>query len=209
MTVIDISRRIESSAAVYPGDESLGTSSVCTIGEEGAPCNITSLTGWTTHFLTHVDAPRHFLDDGPTLDEIELGRFTCGAVVVEVDATVDAVTKHDIPDSIEGKAVLFKTRNSQADPSTFDESHVYLDASAVEALVERRPNLVGIDYLSVDRFGDEEYPAHRGLLGANILILEGLDLTLASRGIDYTLIALPLRIVGADGSPTRAALLRE
>jgi arylformamidase len=206
MDVFDISRRIEPTAAVYPGDDPLGTATVCAIGEEDAPCNITALNGWTTHFLTHVDAPRHFLADGATLDEIPLERFTSEAVIVNVDS--DSVTKEDVPENITDKAVLFKTRNSSVDPSKFDEQHVYIDASAVEVLVERRPNLVGIDYLSVDRFGDEEYPAHRGLLSADVLILEGLDLSNVEADSGYTLVALPLRIIGADGSPTRAVLLR-
>lgn len=67
-------------------------------------------------------------------------------------------------------------------------------------------NLVGIDYLSIDRYGDEDYPAHRALLEANVLILEGADLADVAPG-PYTLVALPLKIAGADGSPVRAILL--
>lgn len=203
MKVIDISRVIEPAAAVYPGDDPLEAAPVCEIGSE-APCNITGLVGWTTHFLTHVDPPRHFFPAGQTLDEIPLERFIGAARVVHVEG--DAVTAEDLPTDLRaGANVLIKTRNSSTDPHAFDEAHVYLDVSAVEALVTARVNLVGFDYLSVDRFGDEDYPAHRGLLAADILVLEGLDLSAVQPG-EYRLLAMPLRIKGGDGSPVRAVL---
>ncbi len=201
----DISRRISPDAAVYPGDDPLGFSTVCVIGDE-APCNITGLSGWTTHFLTHLDPPRHFVPGGASLDEIPLARFVGPAIVVDVSG--DVVTMANVPEGIQGKSVLFKTRNSNQDPAIFDENHVYIDKSAADLLVERAPNLVGIDYLSVDRFGDEEYPAHRGLLGHNILVLEGLDLSGVTPGL-YRLVALPLKIKEGDGSPARAILIEE
>ncbi|MFI5558529.1 cyclase family protein [Amycolatopsis japonica] len=200
----DISRQISPDAAVYPGDDPLGMSAVCEIGPE-APCNITSLSGWTTHFLTHLDAPRHFLADGATLDEIDLSRLITPAVIVDVDGP--AITSDHIPADIEGKAVLFRTRNSTTDPTVFDENHVYVEKSAINPLVAGGANLIGIDYLSVDKYGDEEYPAHRGLLSNGILIIEGLNLTRVDASDTYTLVALPLKIKGADGSPVRAVLI--
>lgn len=204
MTVpIDISRSIAPDAAVYPGDDPLGVSALCSIGPD-APCNVTALHGWTTHFLTHVDPPRHFVANGDTLEDIVLARFMGDAIVVEVDGP--EVSREDVPESVDGINVLFKTANSHLDPTVFHEDHVYISLEAVEALIEGRPNLVGIDYLSVDRFGDEDYPAHKGLLGAGILLLEGLDLADCRPG-RYTLAAFPLKISQGDGSPVRAVLL--
>jgi arylformamidase len=203
-THIDISRTIADSVAVYKGDDPLTTTLVCDVGEE-APCRITSLGGWTTHFLTHIDSPRHFLQDGMTLDQFDLSRFLLDAVVVDVQG--DSVEEQDVPNEVEGKALLFKTRNSGLDPAVFHEDHAYVSAAATAAVVRAGASLVGFDYLSVDRFGDEDYPAHRGLLGAEILILEGLDLTGVAPG-SYSLSCLPLKLQTADGSPVRAVLTR-
>ena len=78
--------------------------------------------------------------------------------------------------------------------------------AAAAAAVERGVNLVGIDYLSVDRYGDGTYPAHRTLLRSGVLILEGIDLAHVAPG-RYVLFALPLKIAAGDGSPVRAVLL--
>jgi arylformamidase len=209
MRLIDISRPIASGAVVYPGDPPLEVERLCTAGED-SPCTISRLGGWTTHVLTHVDAPLHFVPGGATLDDTPLDRFVGEALVVEVEG--DAVLPEHLPAGADllGVAVLFKTRNSVVPggpgATGFREDHVYVSAAAASVAVARRVNLVGIDYLSVDRYGDEAYPAHHILLGNGVLILEGLDLVGVGPG-RYTLVALPLRIAGADGSPVRAALI--
>lgn len=202
--LIDISRTISDRTTVYDGDEAPILGQLCSIGPE-APCNMQTLENWTTHLLTHVDVPRHFIPHGATLDKVALDRFLCPALVVDVAG--DAVTEHDVPDRpLSGWAVLFRTRNSQlAETAAFDPVHVYVDGPAAQRLVDASVNLVGIDYFSVDRFGDEEYPVHRTLLAAGVLILEGITLQDVVPG-EYRLSALPLRIDGADGSPVRAIL---
>lgn len=203
--IIDISRTISPAALVYPGDAPLGLEKLCQI-DSNCPCNITQLT-WTTHFLTHVDPPLHFIEGGASLDEVPLHRFSGDALVIEVYG--DAVQAGDIPLEPEarGRNLLFKTRNSKdRDPRIFDERHVYISSEAAKVAVARGVNLIGIDYISVDRFGDETYPAHQTLLGNGVLILEGLDLTDATPSL-YTLIALPLKIAAGDGSPVRAILI--
>ena len=205
MTLYDVSRTITNNAIVYPGDDAISMTSLCEVSP-GCPCNMTTLGGWSTHILTHVDPPRHFFADGATLDDVPLDRFLGETVVVNVEG--DVVTSEHVPDAsvIAGRNLVFKTRNSSAPSDTFDESHVYLDASGATAAVEAGVNLVGIDYIGIDRFGDEKYPAHRTLLGANVLILEGLDLADIEPG-EYSLMALPLRIAEGDGSPVRAVLI--
>jgi len=203
--LVDISREIASDAIVYPGDPPLAVNKLCQI-EPGCPCNISQVS-WTTHFLTHVDPPLHFIEGGASLDEVPLHRFSGDALVVGVVG--DVVLPEHVPQEAEvkGQNLLFKTRNSQVtDSQTFDENHVYISAEAAEVLVARGANLVGIDYLSVDRFGDEAYPAHRTFLGNGVLILEGLDLSRATPG-RYTLMAFPLKIAKGDGSPVRAVLI--
>ncbi|MBS0273916.1 MAG: cyclase family protein [Proteobacteria bacterium] len=208
MRVLDISRRISPRSVVLPGDAPLSVEPICDVAP-GCPCRITALTGWTTHFLTHVDAPRHFFSDGATLDAIELDRFVCEALVVELaegDDFVDVRHVQNLPD-LENTAVLFRSRNSRiSTDAPFHEGHVYLSGPAAKLLIRKHANLVGVDYLSVDRFGDEEFPAHRALLGNNVLVLEGLNLSSVRAG-RYRLSALPLKIQDADGSPVRAVLV--
>ncbi len=205
MSVLDISRAISPSSVVFPGDEPLGAAAVCDISP-GCPCRITTLSGWSTHFLTHVDAPRHFYLNGVTLDAIPLGRFICEAQVVEIEG--DFVAAHHIErlSDLRNTAILFKTKNSKIKTDApFFEQHAFVSAEAAELLVKKRANLVGIDYLSIDRFGDDIYPAHKTFLGNNVLVLEGLDLSPISQG-SYHLAAVPLKIKDADGSPVRAIL---
>ena len=201
--IIDISRRITADALVYPGDPALEMSSLCEI-DSSSPCKVTKL-GWTTHFLTHLDLPSHFIAGGHTLDDISLERFVSDALVIEVNG--DVITTGHIPVNIRGKSLLYKTRNSLgvADKN-FDHKHVYMNADAARTAVERGANLIGIDYISIDKAGDESYPVHYVLLGSDVLILEGLDLSNVEEGA-YTLSALPLKIAGADGSPVRAVLM--
>jgi len=101
--------------------------------------------------------------------------------------------------------VLFKTRHSGPWTPEYDRNHVYLTPQTAALLVERGANLAGVDYLDVDRCGDSQYTVHRTLLGAGVLILEGLDLAGVPPG-RYRLAAFPLRIQDGDGSPVRAVL---
>jgi len=203
--IIDISRIISNEALVYPGDAPINLSPEYEIYQT-CSCRITKLENWTTHFLTHVDAPRHFDKNGATLDDIPLKRFMGKALIVEVN--VDAINA-DVIDQFEfpiGLNVLFKTRHSIPQQGlAFDKNHVFITSCGAKALVERGVNLVGIDYLSVDAYGDESYPAHRTLLGNNVLILENVNLSAVQPGL-YNLMALPLKIKGGDGSPVRAVL---
>ncbi len=205
--IIDISRSINNDALVYPGDDDISMSTLCEI-EGGCPCKITKLDGWTSHFLTHVDAPRHFFLEGKTLDDIELGRFMGSTKVVKFDANIiDAnfIKQVELGDC---KNLLIKTRHSKGFvKGQFDENHVYISKDGAEEIVKREINLVGIDYLSVDKYGDEDYPAHRTLLGNEVIILEATNLEFADEG-EYQLYALPLKIFEGDGSPVRAVLIK-
>lgn len=200
---IDISRTISGDAPVYPGDPAPRLERLQAIAR-GDPVNLLGLHG-TAHLLTHLDLPRHFSDAGAAAAEIPVERCIGPALVIEVEGP--AVLPEHVPDHAAGLNLLFRTRHSRAwDPRVYDTSHVYISPEAARAIAARGANLAGIDYLDVDRHGDPDYPAHRTLLSAGVLILEGLDLAGAAPG-RYTLIALPLKIAGGDGSPVRAVLL--
>lgn len=106
--------------------------------------------------------------------------------------------------------VLARTTNSgwSRAHTAFDESYVAYDTSAATWCVEQGIALVGIDYLSIEPFDADtrDYPVHRTLLAAGVVVLESVDLMGVAPGA-YDLIALPLPIPGSDGAPTRALLI--
>ena len=203
---IDISIPIHAEMTVYPGDNSLRRSWVRRI-RDGERVNLSALT-LGSHTGTHVDAPFHFKDDGIRLDQVPLQVFVGQARVVEISdpVSVKATALRDLG-LASAERVLFKTRNSQLwSEAEFREDFVYIESDAAQYLVDLGMRLVGIDYLSVDRYGDGSSPAHNTLLGNGVVIAEGLDLSAADQGT-YTLVCLPLKIPGADGAPARAVLL--
>jgi arylformamidase len=161
------------------------------------------------HCGTHVDAPSHVLRDGASVGDLPLEAFL-GPVLV-VDATGRSVVDAALIEAAvpAGTArVLFRTDNSATAAMRrpeFDAGFVGLSVEAAAALA-RRPELllVGNDYLSIQPYGGDD-ETHRVLLRRGIAVLEGLDLTDVRPG-PYELVAPPLRIDGAEGSPVRALL---
>ncbi len=198
MEILDVSVPIREGMVTYPGDPVVRLERAASIAD-GSPVNLTRID-FGLHSGTHVDAPVHFIDGADGADSLRLDVLVGPCEVVEVpDLTRDSVAKS--PEGIE--RVLFKTPNSELWASDeFAADFALLDGDAARLLVERGVRLVGVDYLSV---GDEE--AHLALLEAGVVPVEGLDL----RGVEpgpYELVCLPLRVVGADGAPARAILIR-
>ena len=191
---------------IYEGNPGVELERVSSIAN-GAPANVSRLT-LGVHTGTHVDAPLHFIEGAPGAEGIPLEALFGPAVVV--DATrihSDSLGETelaglDIPEGAE--RVLLKTRNSElwARPE-FTRDFVRLDGSGARFVVARGIRTIGIDYLSI---GDRE--AHRELLGAGVVPVEGLDLREIEPGA-YTLVCLPLDIVGSDGGPARAVLIED
>ena len=199
MAMIDISVPIREGMVTYPGDPVVKLERVASIAE-GDFVNLTRID-FGLHSGTHVDAPFHFIDGADGIDRLPLEALIGPCEVVEApDLSRESVSR--MPEGT--TRVLFKTPNSKLwARDDFVEEFARLDGDAARLLVERRVRLVGVDYLSV---GDEE--AHHILLGAGVVPVEGLDL----RGVEpgrYDLICLPLRVVGADGGPARAVLIRD
>jgi arylformamidase len=149
------------------------------------------------------------LVDGVTVDELALDRLIGPAFVVDLPS-VAAVTARDLNCLAlppETERLLIRTRNSAlwaACVAEFDPDFVALTAGAAQWIVDRGIRLIGVDYLSVQRFGDPPL-THEILLRAGVLIIEGLDLSAVQPGTHH-LICLPLRILGAEGAPARAVL---
>lgn len=205
MKIYDVSVAISPSMPVYPGDPAVGVEQTSRIAA-GDVANVTRLN-LGAHTGTHVDAPRHFIENAMTVDQIPLNLLMGRARVVEVTATSIGPAELDEFDFNEDSRVLFKTRNSYlwGEQREFYKEFVHLTKEAAERLVEHGVKVVGIDYLSVEKFGFEVPDVHRTLLGNGTIIIEGLDLREVEPG-DYEMICLPMKIEGGDGAPARVVL---
>jgi len=202
---LDISRVISPQSVVYGGGKPLGLTPLCSV-EAGDAWSITQLD-WTTHFLPRRPAgPSHQgrRDFGPNSAGPFHRRNTHRRGVRRFRRRIPCPARNRRPQRpLQDPQFRYSAIPTNA---PFAPDYVYISAEAAHALVAAKVNLVGVDYLNVDRHGDHTNPAHRALLGNNILILEGLDLSRVAPG-RYQLIALPLRIANGDGSPVRAVLI--
>jgi arylformamidase len=204
MKVLDVSVPVRPGMIVYEGDPEVRLERVLAIAA-GELANVSRLD-CGVHTGTHVDAPVHFADGAPGVEALPLDAlvgpaFLVDATFVERDVDAEAIERLELPEGAE--RVLLKTRNSRLwELGEFTHDFVRLVGSGAQALVEGGVRLIGIDYLSI---GDED--AHRILLGAGVVPIEGLDLRRVELG-EYLLVAAPLKLVGSDGAPARVFLLR-
>jgi arylformamidase len=188
----------------YPGDPPFQLEPVQRLGE--APYNLSRMV-LTTHTGTHVDAPAHFLAGGATVDQLPLEILLGKARVVELPAR-ERIERADLEalDLRDDLRVLLKTRMSgQMLKAGYQEDHLYLTVDAAHYLAQAGLKLVGFDYLSIDRSTSTDFPAHHALLGAGVVVVEGLDLSEVEPG-EYDMACLPLRVGGGDAAPARVVL---
>lgn len=189
---IDISTPLREGLAVWPGDPPFELSSVLSIAR-GDACNLGAIS-MSCHAGTHIDAPRHYLDGAPSIEAAPLDALIGPARVIETSAPLTSSRIESLGIG-RGERILLKTGG---------RIEALMPESA-ERLARIGIALVGIDALSIGADDESGEAVHRALLGAGVWILEMLDLSNVSPG-EYELIALPLRIVGADGAPARAIL---
>jgi arylformamidase len=174
---------------------------------KGDVCTVSQVT-MGVHTGTHMDAPRHFVRDAATIDEMPLETTVGPARVIQIRSR-EAIGRKELEEYEfeSNERVLFKTANSDHlwNKDEFDEDFIFIDREAAEYLAERGVRLVGVDYLSVGGFRQDAVETHNALLGAGIWVIEGLDLSGVEPGL-YDLICLPLKLVGSDGAPARAIL---
>ena len=176
--------------------------------------NVTCISA-AVHAGTHVDAPCHFIPGGTSIDEIDLSSVSGPAVCWEVGRGADEViTPTDLeacrPQAEMGDAVFIRTGwdvHFAGDPVAYNP-HPYLSTQAAAWLVERRIKMVVLDVATPDmpeaiRPPGFEWPVHRLLLGAGVLIAEHLAHLELVAGRRFRAFALPIPIVGADGAPAR------
>jgi len=204
----DISRPIGTGIPVWPGDTPFAFSFVSRIAE-GASVNVGRIE-MSVHTGAHVDAPLHFDDAGADAATVPLEPYLGPCVVADVRPGARGICPEDLPaglDAAARRARRVLLRSYARRPTGFDEHMAHATPELADWLAERGVLLLGVDTDSMDAFESKDLPAHRRLARRGIAILEGIDLSAVEPG-EYDLVALPLRIQGADGSPVRAVLVR-
>jgi arylformamidase len=203
----DISVMLDEETVIYPGDTLFRREITGTLEDNSYALSRLTLSA---HFGTHIDMPSHFIKGGAAIEDFPASRFILPARVVEIRGGV-AVQPSDVENIgiRAGEAVLFKTRNSESGICAcgkFTKDYVYISSGAARICAESGAGIVGLDYVTIEEYGNEDFPAHRELLGRGVPVLEGIDL----RGVlpgEYVLICLPLKIRGCEASPVRAVLV--
>lgn len=209
MPIYDVTVPIFNELPTWPGDPAVEISDWRSL--PGGAANV-SMLNFGAHTATHVDAPAHFIENAGKVEDLDLEVLIGEADVVAVPEDVHAIDEAFVLDNCAPGAqrILFKTRNSAfwSEPHfEFHEDFTYLDLEAAQTLVQRGLKLVGIDYLSIEKFNSPNHETHEALLSHGVVILEGLNLSEVPAG-RYELICLPLRLRSnlGDGAPARVVL---
>jgi arylformamidase len=205
--LLDVSVPLGKGLPTYPGNPPFELQALKRIAD-GASSNVSRMV-LGTHTGTHVDAPRHFIDDGPGVDALPLDLLIGRARVIEITRR-GAIVADDLESAglREDLRVLFKTSNSALwNSDVFHEDYTHLSEAGARYLVDQGVKVVGVDYLSVEQFKKPGAPAHKALLSNGVIIIEGLNLAEAEPGM-YEMYCLPLRVAGGDGAPARVVLKR-
>ena len=204
MSLIDISPPVDPSIQVWPGD----TPFAHTINLDiAAGANITlSDIRTSVHVGAHADAPSHYSANGADIASRRLDFYVGRCIVLDIDVERG---ERMYPAHLAGKVVsaprvLLRT-GTFADHRNWNEDFASLSPELVDNLYQHGVILIGIDTPSVDPFESKELEAHQAFAHNDMAILEGLVLDDVEEG-EYELIALPLRLRGADASPVRAVL---
>jgi arylformamidase len=205
MTWIDVSVAIRDGMVHWPDNPPIAVEKTMDMAE-GAPANVSKIA-FGVHTATHMDAPCHFKQGAAAIDQLPFEAGVGPARVIEIrDPTRITVAELEPYDIGFGERILFKTANSPRAwrAGTFDEHAVYLTAEAARWLVAKGVRTIGIDYLSVGSFAEDNgVDVHEPLATAGVAIIEGLDLTDVPPG-PCDLVCLPIKLAGGDGAPARA-----
>lgn len=209
--IIDVSLGIGNDLLTWPGDPGVSVERAKLL-ERGDPANVSEIH-MGSHTGTHVDPPVHFIDGADPVDRLDLEVFYGEAVVADLRDADEVGPKElealELPGEVE--RLLCRTRNSdlwtQARPS-FPKDYVAVSPDGARWIVDRELKLVGVDFLSVEKTVGPDHPVHKTLLGGGTIIVEGLNLSRVEPGT-YKFVCLPLKVMGGDGAPARAALIVE
>jgi len=206
MNYLDISLTTCRGLIHWPTDKLIKIHKIQSIAK-GHSANVTQID-MSVHTGTHIDAPIHFIKGGKAVDQLSLNKLLGKCYVYDIGRVdvidVNILNKIVIPKNV--KKILFKTKNSNLwRKKKFYKKYVALTKDAAKWITKKRIDLVGIDYLSIQRFNERNNETHKILLSKGIIILEGLNLQNIKQGV-YELIVLPIKIKDSDGAPARAIL---
>ena len=209
--IYDISVTLRNGGLVYPGNPPIAITPEQAISE-GAGANVSRID-FGSHTGTHVDAPKHFFDDGAGVDVLSLDVLIGPARLIAFPDAVTSIGEAELlPHNLTGVTrVLLKTRNSSwlgSGSTEFHPDYTYVAPDGAAYLAALGVRLVGVDYLSVEQFHSGHHRTHRTLLERGIVIVEGLLLSEPPAG-DYGFCCLPLKLAGLDGAPARAVLIEQ
>lgn len=206
---VDVTATLDSTTTpVYEGDAPMSFEFLKDM-RKGDGFTLSKLT-LGAHSGTHVDAPMHFIRDGGSVDKVSLESLMGPARVVEIPDSVQSIDAAEL-NRHEWKGaerVVFRTRSSMRGwmkSPTFHRDFAYVAPDAAQLMADAGVKLVGVDYISAEKFGAPAPLAHRALLGKGIPIVEGLSLESITPG-DYDLIVLPMKVGGHEGAPARAVM---
>jgi len=206
--LIDVSVALDDELPIWPDSPGFQLEALQRMSD-GAEVNVSKLI-CDVHTGTHIDAPRHFVEEGKTVEEIPLSVLVGPVVVVRVPDEVDTITAHvldelGIPSTT--SRLLLRTRNSDlwsTHPGTFRHDYTALAPSASRWIVDHDIRCVGVDYLSVQHY-DDGPETHQTLLQGDVVIVEGLNLSGVEAG-RYELLCMPAKLAESEGAPARVAL---
>lgn len=200
---IDISVPLNKNTITWPGTSFTNTEVSNKKNGDFATANEVTLN---VHFGTHIDAPLHHIINGSTVDQIPLGRMNGQCRVLNFQKTHTITGKMlESKDIKEGEIILLKTDNSKIiRHGKFDKNYCALDLSAATYLAQMKISLIGIDYLSIQKF-DDGPETHEVLLNEDIVILESIDLSDIAAG-NYSIICLPMALTDLEAAPCRVLL---
>lgn len=204
--IVDISPLVSPRLGVWPGDVPYAAEWALQIAQ-GANIDLSAIRA-TVHLGAHADAPRHYAGGAPGIHARELERYYGPCQVM--DAAIgrgERVRPRHLAQPVRAERVLFRTATFP-DPEKWNADFGALSAELIEYLWRSGVHLVGIDTPSIDPQEDKVLESHHAVAARDMAILEGLVLTDVQPGL-YTLVALPLKLEGADASPVRAVLLQD
>ncbi len=200
---IDISQPLNNEIATWPGDTPFSYEVSCTKEQSGS-VNIGKVT-MSIHTGTHIDAPFHFDNDGKKVIDLDIHVYVGPARIIDV-SSMDSIGVKELQQfNLEGVERLLLRTSSHGNAQKFPDTIPFLCAEIAPFLSKKGVRLIGVDVPSVDPLDDKELAAHHQLFQHGIHILENVVLDHVQDG-DYELIALPLALTEADGSPVRAII---
>ncbi len=203
MKLYDITHPLGEGTACWPGDTPFTLEPTAQLAQ-GDSVNLSRIT-LSPHNGTHADAPYHYDQKGAYMADVPLERYIGRARLIALEGRI-SVTEDDLRSvELNGvERVLIRT-GSCPDLTRFNRNFTYLEPAAIRYLASVGVRLIGTDAHSVDPSDSRELPAHHACAEAGMMIIENLRLNDIPAG-EYELIALPLKLERADGSPVRAVL---